>query len=131
MTPKEKAKELVQLFYNNQCSHSIPELAYESAKQSALICIDKMLMFAYDGWEWQHIETIKSRIEFLKEVKREINKIIDIEELIDKAIKYIEDSEYWTEQERGLKNRTLKEIIKQNDMPILYYELIELKKELF
>ena len=49
--------------------------------------------------------------------------------LIDKAIKYIEDSEYWTEQERGLKNRTLKEIIKQNDMPILYYELIELKKE--
>ena len=50
--------------------------------------------------------------------------------LIDKAIKYIEDSEYWTEQERGLKDRTLKEIIKQNDMPILYYELTELKKEI-
>ena len=50
--------------------------------------------------------------------------------LIDKAIKYIEDSEYWTEQERGLKDRTLKEIIKQNDMTILYYELIELKKEI-
>jgi len=49
-------------------------------------------------------------------------------ELIDKAIKYIEDSEYWTEQERGLKNRTLKEIINQNDMPKFYYKLIELNK---
>ena len=63
-------------------------------------------------------------------MRNPVNKITDIEELIDKAIKYIEDSEYYTEQERGLKDRTLKEIIKQNDMPILYYELIELKKEI-
>jgi hypothetical protein len=48
--------------------------------------------------------------------------------IIDKAIKYIEDSEYWTEQERGLKNRTLKEIINQNEMPKFYYKLIELNK---
>ena len=48
--------------------------------------------------------------------------------IIDKAIKYIEDSEHWTEQERGLKNRTLKEIINQNDMPKFYYKLIELNK---
>ena len=42
MDAKEKAKELVQLFYNNQCSYSIIELAYNSAKQCALICLNQM-----------------------------------------------------------------------------------------
>ena len=43
MTAKDEAKELIQLFYNKQCSHSITELAYKSAKQCALICVDEIL----------------------------------------------------------------------------------------
>ena len=65
MTAKDKAKELIQLFYNKQCSHSITELAYKSAKQSALICVDEMLAFDLRFFD----------IEFLKEVKKEIEKL--------------------------------------------------------
>jgi len=65
MKAKDKAKELIQLFYNKQCSHSITELAYESAKQCALICVDEMLQFDLRFFD----------IEFLKEVKQEINKL--------------------------------------------------------
>jgi len=65
MTAKDEAKELIQLFYNKQCSHSITELAYKSAKQSALICVDEMLAFDLRFFD----------IEFLKEVKKEIEKL--------------------------------------------------------
>jgi len=65
MTAKDKAKDLIQLFYNKQCSHSITELAYKSAKQSALICVDEMLAFDLRFFD----------IEFLKEVKKEIEKL--------------------------------------------------------
>jgi hypothetical protein len=43
LKPIEKAKQLLQLFYNNQNSHSITELAYEAAKNSALICVNELL----------------------------------------------------------------------------------------
>ena len=64
MTPKEKAKELVQLFYNNQCSHSVTELAYKSAKKCALICVDEILEF-HDRID----------VKYWKEIKQEINKL--------------------------------------------------------
>ena len=69
-TPKEKAKELVQLFYNNQCSHSITELAYKSAKQCALICVDRELASL---WSVGH-SSCSDRINELLEVKKEISK---------------------------------------------------------
>ena len=65
MTAKDKAKELIQLFYNKQCSHSITELAYKSAKQCALICVDEMLAFDLRFFD----------IVFLEEVKKEIEKL--------------------------------------------------------
>jgi hypothetical protein len=43
LQPKEKAKQLLQIFYDNQNSHSITKLAYESARKSALICVDELL----------------------------------------------------------------------------------------
>ena len=43
LQPIEKAKQLLQLFYNNQNSYSITELAYEAAKNSALICVNELL----------------------------------------------------------------------------------------
>jgi hypothetical protein len=45
MIPEEKAKELHQKFYNAQYTHSISELAYDSAKQSALLCVKEILEF--------------------------------------------------------------------------------------
>jgi len=76
MTAKDKAKELIQLFYNKQCSHSITKLAYKSAKQCALICvdekqktIDKMFNSYYTMPEdWQ------KEYDKLEEVKQEIKK---------------------------------------------------------
>ena len=85
MTQKEKAKELVQLFYNNQCSHSVTELAYKSAKKCALICIDdelKMLddlghkLFTKLGTD-SYMERcfVYDLRKELEEVKQEINKL--------------------------------------------------------
>ena len=67
MTAKDKAKELIQLFYNKQCSHSITELAYKSAKQSALICVDEMLDAV--------ITIADKKFDFYTEVKKEIEKL--------------------------------------------------------
>jgi hypothetical protein len=47
MNAKKEAIELVQLFYNNQCSHSSTELAYSSAKQCALICVREIVNSHY------------------------------------------------------------------------------------
>ena len=66
MTPKEKAKELVDRF-------RIGDINMKSkAKQCALICIDKMIetLLPYDG-----ILYVKEEVEELEEVKQEINKL--------------------------------------------------------
>ena len=69
---KEKAKDLVQLFYNNQCSHSVTELAYKSAKKCALICADEKIetLLPYAG-----LLDIKKQVQELEEVKQEIKKL--------------------------------------------------------
>mgnify|MGYP003641734435 CR=1 FL=1 len=71
MTAKDKAKELIQLFYNKQCSHSITELAYKSAKQSALICVDEIINTYPTPWSSLDIDPQK---EYWTKVKQEINK---------------------------------------------------------
>ena len=73
MTPKEEAKELVQIFYNKQCSHSITELAYKSAKQCALICVNEMLKPIFI--KGKRYDRTLEEILFLQEVKQEINKL--------------------------------------------------------
>ena len=70
MTAKEKAKELVDKFLNEQ--NNTEEIS--EAKQCALICVDEMLEFAYDI-EWEKKEEAISKLKFLKEVKQEINKL--------------------------------------------------------
>ena len=67
MTAKDKAKELIQLFYNKQCSHSITELAYKSAKQCALICVDEILREIPKRFDSEEI--------YWEEVKKEIEKL--------------------------------------------------------
>ena len=77
MTAKEKAKELVDKFTlylgtdvnGDECYVDVIE-----AKQCALICVDEILEFAYDV-EWEKREEAVSKLKFLKEVKKEINKL--------------------------------------------------------
>ena len=71
MKAKEKAKDLVRLFYNNQCSHSVTELAYKSAKQCALICVDEMLEEILSTLNVYELDTYY----YWKKVKQEINKL--------------------------------------------------------
>ena len=77
MTAKEKAIELVDKFTlylgtdvnGDECYVDIIE-----AKRCALICVDEILEFAYDV-EWEKREEAVSKLKFLKEVKKEINKL--------------------------------------------------------
>ena len=77
MTAKEKARDLVDKFTlylgtdvdGDECYVDIIE-----AKQCALICVDEILEFAYDV-EWEKREEAVSKLKFLKEVKKEINKL--------------------------------------------------------
>tara|TARA_R110001632_G_scaffold35726_1_gene90060 strand:+ start:253 stop:462 length:210 start_codon:yes stop_codon:yes gene_type:complete len=68
MTAKEKAKELLKRFLGikkiNPESITRP-YNYQEAKQCALICVDEMLAFDLRFFD----------IEFLKEVKQEIEKL--------------------------------------------------------
>ena len=45
MNPEEKAKELYQKFYNAQSSHSIPSVAFESAKTCAIIAVEEIIKY--------------------------------------------------------------------------------------
>ena len=73
----EKARDLVDKFTlylgtdvdGDECYVDIIE-----AKQCALICVDEILEFAYDV-EWEKREEAVSKLKFLKEVKKEINKL--------------------------------------------------------
>tara|TARA_R110002167_G_scaffold344982_1_gene554604 strand:- start:260 stop:451 length:192 start_codon:yes stop_codon:yes gene_type:complete len=62
ITAKDKAKELVEGFYWKITENS---LSVRQAKQCALICVDEMLAFDLRFFD----------IEFLKEVKQEIEKL--------------------------------------------------------
>ena len=60
MTPKEKAKELVDRFLNEQ--NDTEEIS--QAKQCALICVDEVIESCFHP-----------NLEYWQEVKQEINKI--------------------------------------------------------
>ena len=66
MTPKEKAKELVEKYFiviDN--SHPLEDIL-KTAKQCALIAVDEMLSLRY---------LLKKETWFYKEVKKEIEKL--------------------------------------------------------
>jgi hypothetical protein len=74
MTPKEKAKKLVDRFINQMPKYLQGKTGRLTAKQCALICVDEMLAFAYDV-EWEKKEDALSKMKFLKEVKQELLKL--------------------------------------------------------
>jgi hypothetical protein len=64
MTPKEKAEELFQKYYNNYGYYGIPVDAIKNSKQCALIAVDELIK-----------ETDWSEAEYWQEVKKEIEKL--------------------------------------------------------
>ena len=64
MTAKEKAKELVQVYFNEVSDANPLEDILVSAKRCALICVDEILEF-HDRID----------VKYWKEVKQEINKL--------------------------------------------------------
>lgn len=77
MTPKEKANELGNKFYQGSVfdydkQGHLDEI--KRAKERVLICVGEMLNFAYNI-EWEKKEEAISRVKFLKEVKQEIIKL--------------------------------------------------------
>tara|TARA_R110000803_G_scaffold154466_1_gene219248 strand:+ start:230 stop:466 length:237 start_codon:yes stop_codon:yes gene_type:complete len=78
MTPKEKAKELVKSFMSIEDSKSefikgSVLLTSTEAKQCALICVDEM-MDEIKEWNFGVID-YTNRINYMKEVKQEIDKM--------------------------------------------------------
>ena len=78
MTAKEKAKELVDRFWELDMLDDNGDLYWigkENAKQSALICVDEIIN---TGVNQDYIEQdgyMLSLVEFYTEVKEEINKL--------------------------------------------------------
>ena len=74
MTPKEKAKELFDKFYNKLKDTKAIFLEYKSdknsAKQCALIAVDEILKI-----EWDEFEMSGDKIMYWKQVKQEIEKL--------------------------------------------------------
>ena len=71
MTPKEKAKELVQVYFNEVSDANPLEDILVSAKRCALICVDEILESL---WNVGHSSS-NDEIKYYKEVKQEINKL--------------------------------------------------------
>jgi hypothetical protein len=75
MTPKEKAKELVEKIYYCQRYKDgedyIPLEAYKRAKQCTLIAVDEIIDFSC----YMMPEVKESMMDYLDEVKKEIEKL--------------------------------------------------------
>ena len=72
MTPKEKAKVLVDRFWNDVTYQNEEYKPNAEAKKCALICVDEILELQL---ELSHDDNVTIIADFYKEVKKEINKI--------------------------------------------------------
>lgn len=73
MTPKEKAKELVDKMYGDELDY----VTEGQAKQCALIAVDEMInilimVFDNDDTKAESYDFMDKRIKYLEEVKQEI-----------------------------------------------------------
>lgn len=71
MTPKEKAKKLVEK-YHKKYDSLFWDLTWIQAKQCALIAVDEVLN---DDWFIPNREDLLARKEYWEEVKKEINNL--------------------------------------------------------
>ena len=71
MTSKEKAKELVDIYFKEVSDANPLEDILVSAKKCALICVNEIIKMAYVGNNYD----AQYEIQFFKKVKQEINKL--------------------------------------------------------
>ena len=71
MKAKEKAKELVRVYFNEVSDANPLEDILVSAKQCALICVDEFI----DALSFNSSPTAEGLTEFYEKVKQEINKL--------------------------------------------------------
>ena len=72
MTPKEKAKELIEKFSNAKSEDGYLNLNHFRHKQCALIAVDEIL----DAIDWDYYEgSAQTQQNYWKEVKKEIEKL--------------------------------------------------------
>jgi hypothetical protein len=75
MTPREKAKELVNKFYQRVADGSAPK---DNAKQCALIAVDEMLIVAmkyHNKMTWEQRKSIEQGVQYYMQVKQEIQSL--------------------------------------------------------
>ena len=75
MTPKEKAKELVQRFIDEAYAETTEQLYTPIAKKAALIAVDEILNNFGLTCNGQTFFTEYRAVEFWKEVKQEIENL--------------------------------------------------------
>ena len=81
MTPKEKSKELLDKFLNEMPKYMQGKLGRETAKESALICVDEMIENLLSLNQIKEINrkgyypTSFSTKEYWREVKQEIEEL--------------------------------------------------------
>ena len=71
MTPKEKAAELVGKYIEVDADSIYDGMTWDMARQCALICVEEMELFYRDI---MRIGTSRAMINYLEEIKKEINK---------------------------------------------------------
>ena len=69
MTPKDKAKELVDKMWN--IDERYRSIGFNEAKQCALVAVDEIL----DAVDWHEFETPNEELNYWNQVKEEINKL--------------------------------------------------------
>jgi hypothetical protein len=71
MSPKEKANQLVNTYYNSIMSFLTNNMKLENAKKCALIAVDEII----DAVDWHEFEVPNDVLHYYFEVKQEIQKI--------------------------------------------------------
>jgi len=75
MTPKERADQLVNVYYNSIMSFLTNNMKLENAKKCALIAVDQIILEQCKSSELKDARYQDERINYWNEVKQEIKNI--------------------------------------------------------
>jgi len=75
MTPKEKADQLVNVYYNSIMSFLTNNMKLENAKKCALIAVDQIILEQCKSSELKDARYQDERLNYWNEVKQEIKNI--------------------------------------------------------
>ena len=75
MTPKERADQLVNVYYNSIMSFLTNNMKLENAKKCALIAVDQIILEQCKSSELKDARYQDERLNYWNEVKQEIKNI--------------------------------------------------------